>query len=333
MFFSLVKVLSYNALFNFIIGERGIGKTTGVLKFFIKDFLKNGRQFVYIRRYADDLKEANRSFFDNIIAQNFFPDTDFKVKPTKAGAEYYINGQLAGFGIPLTQSIKYKSKPFPDVHNICFDEFLLIKGTQRYITNEVTVFLELYETIARLRDDVRVFFLGNAGSSTNPYFRYFHLTLPYGSEAKLFKEGTILVYYSRNDAYRAAKKATRFGKIVTGTKYGEYAIDNKFFGENAAFVHKKTGKCVDWFNITIDGTTYGVWSNSEEKAMYISSDITNENTFVLMKADHDEDKTLINNRDIHIATIQEYYRNGRLFFDNEQIKSRVLDLIMPYFKY
>ena len=334
MYFSPAKALSYNALFNFVIGERGVGKTTGVLKFFVNDFLKNGHQFVYIRRYVDDLSEADRSLFDNLKAMQCFPeDTVFEVKKKKAGSEYYINGELAGFGIPLTQAIKYKSRPFPNVYNIVYDEFLLIRGTQRYIPNEVTVFLELYETIARLRDNVRVFFLGNAGSATNPYFRYFKLSLPYGSEAKLFKNGTILVYYSRNEAYRAAKKATRFGQIIDGSAYGDYAIDNKFFGENAAFIRKKTGKCSDWFNITIDGTTLGVWSNYEEKAMYISSDITKEETFVLTKVDHSEDTTLISNSDIHIRTIMEYYRNGHLFFDNQQIKEKVVGLILPYFRY
>ena len=51
MFYDYNKVLSYNAMFNFIIGERGVGKTFGAKKFCINRFLKYGEQFVYIRRY------------------------------------------------------------------------------------------------------------------------------------------------------------------------------------------------------------------------------------------------------------------------------------------
>ena len=89
MFFSPAKALSYNALFNFVIGERGVGKTTGVLKFFVNDFLKNGHQFVYIRRYVDDLSEADRSLFDNLKAMQCFPeDTVFEVKKKKVVNKY-----------------------------------------------------------------------------------------------------------------------------------------------------------------------------------------------------------------------------------------------------
>ena len=63
------------------------------------------------------------------------------------------------------------------------------------------------------------------------------------------------------------------------------------------------------------------------------NDITKEETFVLTKVDHSEDTTLISNSDIHIRTIMEYYRNGHLFFDNQQIKEKVVGLILPYFRY
>ena len=44
MFFyedNLPKILSYNAYLNFIVTERGLGKTYGFTKFVIKDFLKH----------------------------------------------------------------------------------------------------------------------------------------------------------------------------------------------------------------------------------------------------------------------------------------------------
>ena len=51
MYYDFSKLVSYNALLSFVIGERGVGKTFGAKKFVINDFLKNGNQFVYLRRY------------------------------------------------------------------------------------------------------------------------------------------------------------------------------------------------------------------------------------------------------------------------------------------
>ena len=44
MFYDFNKLLSYNALLNFVIGERGVGKSFGAKKFVISDYL-NGNEF------------------------------------------------------------------------------------------------------------------------------------------------------------------------------------------------------------------------------------------------------------------------------------------------
>ena len=80
IYYSYDKVLSYNALLNFLIGERGVGKTYGMTKFLIKQFLKSGKQFVYLRRYKTELKESVPQFFDKIKDDKDFEGIDFKVK-------------------------------------------------------------------------------------------------------------------------------------------------------------------------------------------------------------------------------------------------------------
>lgn len=79
-----------------------------------------------------------------------------------------------------------KSSSYEKVDTIIFDEFLIDKGSYHYLQNEVTQLLDVIETVARLRD-IRVIFLGNAISITNPYFNYFNLTLPYNSEVNIAK--------------------------------------------------------------------------------------------------------------------------------------------------
>ena len=58
MYYNYNKILTYNALLNFLIGERGVGKTYGAVKFVTKQFIKKNEQFAYIRRYKSDLKSS-----------------------------------------------------------------------------------------------------------------------------------------------------------------------------------------------------------------------------------------------------------------------------------
>ena len=44
-----------------------------------------------------------------------------------------------------------------------------------------------------------------------------------------------------NKAYRDAKSKTRFGKLVSGTEYEDYAINNSFISDNSDFIDKKSG--------------------------------------------------------------------------------------------
>ena len=49
MFYSYDRIRSYNAKWNFIISNRGGGKTYGFKMMAIKNFLKNDKQFIYVR--------------------------------------------------------------------------------------------------------------------------------------------------------------------------------------------------------------------------------------------------------------------------------------------
>ena len=173
IYYNLGELLSYNCLFNFVIGNRGGGKTYGFKDWAIKDFLKNGNQFIYLRRYKSELVDSDKFFSDIQLA---YPDHDFKVD----GRTFKIDDEVAGYAVALSTALTKKSVPYPLVNKIGFDEFLVDKGAIHYLPNEVTAFLEFYSTVSRLRegslkDEVRVLFMGNNISITNPYFNYFSI--------------------------------------------------------------------------------------------------------------------------------------------------------------
>jgi hypothetical protein len=169
MYYDIRQALTHNCLFNFIIGNRGCGKTYSSKDYVINNFLKNGSQFMYVRRYDTELHKREQ-FFNDIVGKY---NNEMKV----SGYEALIDNKTAGFFMALSKAKIEKSTSFPNVTTIIFDEFILDKGNYYYIPDEVTNFLELYETVARTRNNVRVLFLSNAITVTNPYFLFFHINV------------------------------------------------------------------------------------------------------------------------------------------------------------
>ena len=197
--------------------------------------------------------------------------------------------------------------------------------------------LELIETIARLRN-IRVIFLGNAISITNPYFTYFDITLPYNSQFKVCKRDSngnplIVINYIKNEKYREVKKASRFGQLIDGTKYGEYAIDNQFLRDSKSFIRKKSKNSKFYFMLIIGGKTYGVWCDYQDGFMFISNDYDPNCPikFSINPDDHNENTLLIRCRtSLFFKSIVEHYRLAHLCFENQQIKNNMLNILHKF---
>ena len=128
VFYDGYKTLTYNALFNFIIGNRGSGKTYWAKRWAINDFIKKGEQFIYLRRYKTELRTI-KNFFADISEE--FPGVDFTVK----GNDLLIDGEKAGEAMALSTSKIMKSNSYPKVTKIIFDEFIIDKGVYSYLPN------------------------------------------------------------------------------------------------------------------------------------------------------------------------------------------------------
>lgn len=335
MYYNYDKLISYNALLNFVIGERGVGKTFNAKVFVIKDFIRNGNQFVYLRRYKTELASSVSNFFDDLQANDVFDDLCFTIKKEKGITKFLCDGEVIGYAVPLSNSNILKSTAFPKVKTIIYDEFILDVGTYRYLTNEVTKMLDLIETIGRLRD-IRVMFLGNSISIDNPYFNYFNLTLPYNSEFKTFKDGMIVVNYIKNLEYRAEKRKSRFGKLIDGTDYGSYAIDNKMLRDDNSFIGKK-GKNPQFYNIlVINGKKYGVWKSTENGNICVSEDFdpSCKIIYAFTISDHSSETRFISIRkNPYMKILIEAFRNGELCFESQRIKNEVFHIIRKCLSY
>lgn len=317
------RINSYNALFHFILTNRGYGKSYGAKKRGIDRFLKYGEQFIYVRRYKTELKKINK-YFDDI--KDNYPGHEFKVN----GKTFMIDGKIAGYAIPLSTSLIEKSNPYPDVTTVVFDEFIVDKGFVRYIDGEVELMLELVSTIIRLRDNTRVYFLANNISDVNPYFTYFNIKMPEGSCIKTFNEGTIVVEKNTDDVFMEQMKATKFGKLVKGTKYSDYAIENKSLRDTDTFIEKLPLKnCIALTHIVYEGEHLQVWLDKKNNYYYCNEKIVEGVEILSLSADDHNENTTLNAKSIRFTVVDDLikaFQIGLVRFENQQVKHMMYDI-------
>lgn len=330
IFYNGSKALSYNCLFNFVIGNRGGGKTYWSKEWCIRDFLKTGAQFIYLRRYGTEFEDGKKEkFFDDILDK--FPEHEFKVK----GYTAFIDDKPAGYFGTLSKAKIEKSVPYPKVNKIIFDEFILDrKSVYHYLNDEVIQFLEYYETVSRMRfeNEVRVFFLSNAITITNPYFLYFSIvpdTEKMRNKIQRFGKD-ILVELVMNKEFIDMKKKTRFGSLIAGTKYGSYAIENEFLRDDSTFVGKKTGTAKYHFTMKYNGKDYGVWIDHTTGKYYVSNDVDYycKVVFSITMEDHSVNTMLVKGKTSNILkNFTNNYKLGNVIFETQNIKNVVYEII------
>lgn len=214
-YYSLDKVISYNIPVNVIITERGYGKSYSVKKYVIDRYLKHKEEFMYIRRYDNELKNVfesgNKDFFDDI--RDVYPDHKLKAKNKK----FYLDDHIIGQAKRITEYQDLKSGTYTKIKTIIIDEYPIEKGKRYYLPNEGMILMNIFDSIIRNRSDIRIFILGNAveGLEFSPLFNFFDLSLPYGNkDIKLFKENTILVQYATSSEFRKEREQTLIGKLA-----------------------------------------------------------------------------------------------------------------------
>jgi hypothetical protein len=326
LWYDINKTLTYNCLFNLIIGNRGCGKTYGAKKRAVKQFLEKGYQFIYLRRYETELDEVKESLFNDIMLNKEFEGHTITYK----NGAYFCDEKLFGYCMALTKAHYYKSASFPLVQLIIYDECIIDdSGTSHYLKNEVRKFLDFYETIARMRENVIVFFLANALSIVNPYTLFWNLSLPYNSN--IARKGEVLLQLLQDNDFIEKIKQTRFGKLISGTEYADYSIENKFLLDNNNFLLKKTDKATYYFTFKYDGDLYGVWVDYSIGKFFVSRDVDPffKMVYCVTLDDHSPNTLLLksSNKSVYFKEFIEQYKLGNVYFENIKVKNVVYNVI------
>lgn len=328
IFYDRTPALSHNAVITMCTGMRGGGKTFSYKEWCITD---PSYSFVWVRRYDTELKKCEKTFLGDMIQEKVIaPESvkDWKLQ----GHTLYYKDRPKGYFIALSKQAIEKSGSFHTVDKIVFDEcFLKPHGSHRYLNDEVEMFLELMETVNRLRLDgrreVRAVLIGNKTSYLNPWFAYYGIK-PFDGRFRWApgKKGLVLVENYTNAKFSEIKRHTKFGRLIDGTKYGDYVIENEaWFDDGDAFITKKPNKCQPILTITYHGKRYGVWSDSE--TVYIGESFVSN---VNLAGSIDDMTEEIQISFVTLRKLKSNYENGSLRFRDVNTKFEILDMLQRY---
>lgn len=333
------NVLSYDAYINYLIGSRGVGKTYSLTIKMVKDYLKHGKQFAYIRRHITEFDELEK-FFDDMIENNEFPDHKLEVVKDKNGGYFTVNGEVCGYAIALRRQRYHKSVPYPRLYNIMFDEFIIdTDGGSGYLKNEVTMFLELVQSLLRKRWG-NIYMIGNSLSISNPYFMYWNIDMNWNDEIKVIKRFSkkhkyagkplILVERVYSEAHTLEMLDSPFGELVQDTPYGNYAMNNNFLRDQTGFVRKKTNKASCQYAIQYNNTVFGLWIDYETSEIYVSDVQVDPNVqkAVITNNEHDPTTLYVGRSHHRIKEMKQAYQNGMLWFSSEQCYGKFRDVLV-----
>ena len=187
-YWDIKPILSVGAVYNMVYSTRGPGKSYGVKKFTLEEFMKEvdndpttiTHRILYLRRYELDVKP--------VLVEGYFKDMTLLKKGNKEVDLMTITGgrfnhvkaaknmiflshmdnkgketdiKQFGYYDYIGNAERIKSVGYPDVSDIIIEEY--IASSKPYLPNECELVESIVSTVCRERK-VRVWFIGNNDS-------------------------------------------------------------------------------------------------------------------------------------------------------------------------
>lgn len=343
-YYNFDKLYSHNGFYNFLIGARGLGKTYGKKVKAIRAGIEKGDEFIYLRRYKEELKTAKQSFFADIEAENEFPDYDFRFD--KHYAQYSHRKFrdekkrpwfTIGYFMALSTAQSQKSVAFPKVKEIIFDEFIIEKGMVHYLPNEAEAFTNFFSTVDRNKDKTKAFFLANSATIDNPYFVKYDIEPEADKEwIKKFPVDTekgrrpfIVCHFADSADFKAGVYKTAFGQFIAASDpdYASYAVDNEFRDNNDNLLKLKNSEAGYSYSIETYAGIFSVWIDWKERKYYIQQKRPkNELLFTLLPERMAEGRKLLFKNDKQVQMLRSAFKSEKVYFDKAQTRQAFLKI-------
>lgn len=208
-YYFLDDILETEADMNVVISARNLGKSVSLGRKIIEDYFELGYCSAFVRRYKDQFNDPNmRGIFNDAVALGALRGTEWDNVEYMKGGWYLtkwdeeLNKRISdkepfciGIGLNLSnQNARGMSQP--KLHRIYFDEFVALGyGNDTYFPGEYRTFMNLIVTLARMKDDFKVFLFGNTQGQMDDCI-YFH---EWGIELNNIEKGKITLVKNNSE--------------------------------------------------------------------------------------------------------------------------------------
>lgn len=329
------KTLSYNAPMTIAVGGNSIGKTYSFTYQGVKEFIKTGKQFGWIRRYAPELKKASSNFFDDLIEHDEFPGYIFKTDKERG----YIAKKPTGNAKPdwqvcchffaLSMQGSYKGTAYPKIKRLIFDEYIReVKTPPGYLYDDIGKLMKLWKTVGRKRNDCQLYLISNAVDLVNPAFLWLGITDEPKPGYSWHNNKTVLLHHIKDAAFAQSERDTLVGKVIAGTELEKVMIDNEFAASNDLFIAKKTANAKYRYGFKYCGHVYAIWLDNSNGLFYVNRKAPKGGlVYSLTTEDHRPNMYLVESAGKFARQIGRLYGNGVVRFENNAAREGFLKML------
>lgn len=363
-YYNFARLFSFNATWMSCTGGRGLGKTFGAKKKATNDALaavefverkvttqrRNKdveqlvieatdceNQFIYLRRYKEELALAKATFFADY--EYLYPDWDFRVHGWEAQASPRKYADMErkrpwaciGYFVALSVAQNYKSVQFPRVKIIIFDEYIAERGVQ-YLPNEPAKLTNFYNTVDRSKDKTRVLMLANSVEITNPYFIKYKVQPEKADKDGFIKmaSGYQIWHFPEAKDFQSEVMQTKFGRFIleTDPEYAAFAVSNEFSDNHNSLVESKGYKAAYLFTLETKLGIYSIWYNMQTDKYYVQGKRprSDEDVVTIEPSLMAENKRLMTLNDKPLQMLRTAYRHDRMRFDGAPARNALMEI-------
>lgn len=353
-FYDWGDTLTKDAYLTFVCAARDTGKTYGIRKQCVKDWIKDGSRFVQLVRFKTDLAAISNGYFDKLQqSPNVeFPEYMFKTDATTAYIAKKVpegekpKWQIIGYFGALSQMQQFKQRTFADVYRILLDEAIIdpsVARFQHYLPREYYVLNQMVDSVSRevpgepRRHEPRIYLMANALSMRNPYFHILGIRTPPAFGKHWYNipgvgKRILLDYVKPTEQTLARQTETVAGALSSLGGDATAALENEFTDATGLFVAKKPKSAKFQFAIKGKGHRLGVWSDDKQGYIYVTTKLPKDaNPLYALTNDDGEFNALFAKRnESAMRYLMEVYQYGLVRCDTDGTRNALVECLALY---
>lgn len=334
--------------FCIVVGAKNIGKTFGLRKQCINDYIKHGHLFCEICRTKEEKKLVSNGYFDKLESLGFFKDYIFKtdsncgyiakrppLNEETNEYEFKPDWQTICYFVALTTFQTEKKRTYTGIKRFIFDEAVIDRKDRyhRYLPNEFLILANLLDSVSRQQpkgEQYRVYLLGNACDLTCPYLRHLGVNKIPEFGYSFYNDKHTLLHYVEPWDSEDMKVNTLVGRMLNGmSDEASMMFDNVFNVADTGDIEKKTSNSTYMFSIIYNNTTLSFWVDYKKARAYVSEKIPKDskNIIALTKRDSTIDYLAVERTSSHLKMLNSFFYKGLLRYETPVIRELFLTIL------